>query len=252
MPKTVPYSYVLQKACELTGRVYPPTTEEASFFRTFIGTAIRQSWEAFDWPEQTVTQQEFFAKTYSASASYSFADVVYFPTEQKYYQCVISTGISGIDPTTGGPQGTLNSEYWAEAKDSYVGAETGSWSSTTAYSIGSIVLYEANQQYYQCVAATSPGTDPTNVAFWGRLYPFLRRVSQQTNPDGTTRTNELGEIFAVYMKDPRAVSMQSRNVPYAFDSDKAWAKPLQAGLVFVATAVIDLTLSAKLGLKRLN
>lgn len=216
MAKTVSYTYVLQKACELTGRVYPPTTEEASFFRTFIGSALRQAWEAFDWPEQTVTQQEFFAPTYSTTTAYVVGDVIYFPTEQKYYQCVNSAGSTGHDPTTGGPNGTLNPSYWAEAADSYLGSSGGDWSNTSTYAIGDIVLYPVNQQYYQCVAVPSVGTVPTNATFWGLLNPFLRNVSQQTNPDGTARTNELGEIFAVYQKDPRVQFVQSRNVQYAF------------------------------------
>lgn len=214
MPKTVTYSYVLQKTCELTGRVYPPSTEEASFFRTFIGTALRQAWEAFDWPEQTVTQQEFFARTYSASTNYSVGTVVYFPTEQEYYQVVNSTGSSSIDPTTGGPDGTLNAEFWALAQPSYSSVD-GTWDSTVAYSVGQIVLYAVDQQYYQCVAATSPGTDPTNVAFWGVLNPFLRYVSQTDNPDGTARSAELGEIFAVTAGDPRVVPNQTL-VQYGF------------------------------------
>jgi len=219
MAKTVSYSYVLQKACELTGRTYPPTTEEASFFRTFIGSALRQAWEAFDWPDQTIVQQEFFAPTYSASTAYAVGDVVYFLVEEKYYQCVNASGSTGNSPTTGGPQGTLNATYWAEAKPNYSNTDGGDWSANSSYAIGDIVLYPVTQQYYQCVATPSIGTVPTNTSFWGLLNPFFRYVSKTTNPDGTTRTNELGEIFAVYMKDPRAVSMQSRNVPYAFDSD---------------------------------
>jgi len=35
--RTVTYDYVLQRACELTGRVFSTlTTEESNFFRTFI------------------------------------------------------------------------------------------------------------------------------------------------------------------------------------------------------------------------
>lgn len=219
MAKTVSYSYVLQKACELTGRVYPPTTEEASFFRTFIGSALRQAWEAFDWPDQTIIQQEFFAPTYSSATSYAVGDVVYFLVEEKYYQCVRAAGSTGNDPTTGGPQGTLNASYWAEAKPAYSQSDGGDWSATSSYAIGDIVLYPVTQQYYQCVATPSIGTVPTNTSFWGLLNPFFRYVSKTTNPDGTTRTNELGEIFAVYRKDPRAVYFQSKNIPYSFDSD---------------------------------
>lgn len=217
--KTVSYTYVLQKACELTGRTYPPTTEEATFFRTFIGSALRQAWEAFDWPEQTIVQQEFFARTYNAATTYSVGAVVYFPTEEKYYQVVRAAGTTGNAPTTDGPNGTLNSQYWAEAKPAYQGTVGASWNSTTSYSIGDIVLYEVDQQYYQCVAAPSVGTPPTNTSFWGILNPFFRYVSQQQNPDGTTRAQELGEIFLVVQQDPRANRFQSRDVAYSFGPD---------------------------------
>ena len=64
--RTVTYDYVLQRACELTGRVFSTlTTEESNFFRTFISMSLRSAWECFDWPEQTVYQQEFFAQTYT-------------------------------------------------------------------------------------------------------------------------------------------------------------------------------------------
>jgi hypothetical protein len=216
MAKTVTYSYVLRKACEMTGRTYPPTTEEANFFRTFIGTAIRQAWEAFDWPEQLVVQQEFFAPDYSAATAYSVGDVVYFPTEELYYQCVNVAGSTGNDPTTGGPNGTLNSGYWAEALPDYGNASGGSWDANVAYTTGQIVLYPVTQQYYQCISVPAVGTVPTNTSFWGVLNPFFRIVSQQNNPDGTTRSQELGEIFAVYQNDPRAQPVQTRNVRYNF------------------------------------
>lgn len=216
--KTVSYAYVLQKACELTGRVYPPTTEEATFFRTFIGSALRQAWEAFDWPEQTVTQQEFFAQTYSAATTYALNTVVYFPTEQKYYQCVNVLGSTGNDPTTGGPNGTLNAAYWAEAKDSYSSGSKGTFSTSASYAVGDIVLYPPTQQYYQCVQNNSPVSSPPNAFYWARLIPFFRYVSQTNNPDGTTRTQELGEIFGAWQLDPRVTSYQ-RMLTYSFAPD---------------------------------
>lgn len=215
--KTVSYAYVLQKACELTGRTYPPTVEEASFFRTFIGSALRQAWEACDWPEQTVTQQEFFAPTYSASTTYSVGAVVYFPTEQNYYQVVNSAGVTGISPTSNGPNGALNASYWAKALPTYgQNGQGGSWSSTASFTVGSIVLYAVDQQCYQCIATPSIGTPPTNSTYWGLLNPFLRFVSQTQNPDGTTRSQELGEIFQVTKEDPRVNRFQTQNVAYTF------------------------------------
>ncbi len=200
--RTVTYDYVLQRACELTGRVFSTlTTEESNLFRTFISMSLRSAWECFDWPEQTVYQQEFFAPNYSSSQVYSGGMVVYYPTEQKYYQYVGSIN-SGNPPTTGGPNGTLNSQFWGEALPYYNGTG-GSWSLTTTYSIGDIVLYPEDQEYYQLFGAASAGTLPTDGSYWGKLNKFLRYINQQTNPNGTARAVEIGETFSVWPFDPR-------------------------------------------------
>ena len=205
--RTVTYDYVLQRACELTGRVFSTlTTEESNLFRTFISMSLRSAWECFDWPEQTVYQQEFFAPNYSSSQVYSGGMVVYYPTEQKYYQYVGAIN-SGNPPTIGGPGGTLNSQFWGEAAPSYNGTG-GDWNLTTTYSIGDIVLYPETQEYYQLFGTAAAGTLPTNASYWGRLNKFLRYVNQQTNPDGTARAIEIGETFSVWPLDPRVTWRQ--------------------------------------------
>jgi len=212
--RTVTYDYVLQRACELTGRVFSTlTTEESNFFRTFISMSLRSAWECFDWPEQTVYQDEYFAANYSSVQSYSSGMVVYFKTEQKYYQYVGSIN-SGNPPTTGGPGGTLNAQYWAEAKPDY-GNNDGDWDATTTYNIGDIVLYPDTQEHYQLYAAVSAGTVPTNTFYWGILNKFLRNISQTTNPDGTTRTVTIGETFSVWPADPR-ITWRQQEATYTF------------------------------------
>jgi hypothetical protein len=214
--RTVTYDYVLQRACELTGRVFSTlTTEESNFFRTFISMSLRSAWECFDWPEQTVYQQEFFAPNYSDAITYSQGTVVYYPVEQKYYQYVGASS-SGNAPTISGPNGTLNSQYWGLAQSSYSG--NASWSSTTTYTVGTIVLYPATQEYYQLYGTASAGTLPTNTSYWGRLNKFLRNISQTTNPDGTTRTVPIGETFSVWPIDPR-VTWRQQEAPYTFTDD---------------------------------
>jgi hypothetical protein len=216
--RTVTYDYVLQRACELTGRVFSTlTTEESNFFRTFISMSLRSAWECFDWPEQTVYQQEFFAPTYSYQNTYNAGDVVYFPVEEKYYQWVNITPGAGQSPTTSGPNGTLNSIYWSEAQPSY-GNNDGDWDSTTSYTIGQIVLYPVTQEHYQLYAIAPSGTVPTNTAYWGILNKFLRNISQTNNPDGTTRAVPIGETFSVWPADPR-VTWRQQEVTYTFTDD---------------------------------
>jgi len=205
--RTVSYDYVLQRACELTGRVFSTlTTEEANLFRTFISMTLRSAWECFDWPEQTVYQQEFFAPNYSTTQVYSAGMVVYFKTEQKYYQYVGAIN-SGNPPTLNGPNGTLNSQFWAEAKPTY-GNSNGEWSTSKTYNIGDIVLYPDTQEYYALYGTAPAGTLPTNASYWGRLNKFLRTINQQLNPDGTTRAVEIGETFSVWPGDPRVTWRQ--------------------------------------------
>ena len=215
--RTVSYDYVLQRACELTGRVFSTlTTEEANLFRTFISMSLRSAWECFNWPEQTVYQQEFFAPNYSAATTYSQGTVIYFKTEQKYYQYVGSAN-SGNPPTLNGPNGTLNSQFWAEAKPTY-GNSNGDWSTTKVYNIGDIVLYPDTQEYYALYATAAAGTLPTSTSSWGQLNRFLRYINQQTNPDGTTRTVEIGETFSVWPGDPR-VTWRQQEPTYTLTDD---------------------------------
>lgn len=216
--RTVTYDYVLQRACELTGRVFSTlTTEESNFFRTFISMSLRSAWECFDWPEQTVYQQEFFAPTFTYSNTYSAGDVVYYKVEEKYYQWVNVNPGTGQTPTSGGPGGTLNSIYWSEALPDY-GNNDGNWSSTTAYTLGQIVLYPVTQEHYQATSVPPVGTAPTNTAYWGILNKFLRNISQTTNPDGTTRAVTIGEAFSVWPVDPR-VTWRQQEPRYTFTDD---------------------------------
>ena len=214
--RTVTYDYVLQRACELTGRVFSTlTTEESNLFRTFISMSLRSAWECFDWPEQTVYQQEFFAANYSSAQVYSGGMVVYYPTEQKYYQYVGAIN-SNNPPTLNGPGGTLNSQFWALAQPSY--GSTATWDTTTTYNIGDIVLYPEDQEYYQLFATAAAGTVPTNASYWGQLNKFLRYINQQTNPSGTTRTVQIGETFSVWPADPR-ITWRQQEPAYTLTDD---------------------------------
>jgi len=214
--RTVTYDYVLQRACELTGRVFSSlTTEESNLFRTFISMSLRSAWECFNWPEQTVYQQEFFARNYSSVQVYSGQTVVYYPTEQTYYQYVGSIA-SGNPPTLNGPGGTLNSQFWGLAQPSY--GSTATWDATTTYNVGDIVLYPEDQEYYQLCVAVAPGTVPLQSPFWGRLNKFLRYINQQLNPDQTTRAVQIGETFSVWPADPR-ITWRQQEPAYTLTDD---------------------------------
>lgn len=246
--RTVSYTYVLQKACELTGRVYPPTTEEATMMRSFASMGLRQAWECFDWPEVTVIQKEFFAPDWNRLSTYTAGDVVYWPVEEKYYQYVSNVADPGQAPTyqigtssnlaleneflvqledgsyviaipaRSNTGGTLNSRFWQEAKPSYDNGAT-EWLETTTYStVGTIVMYANDRQFYALHTAAPVETLPTDTAYWGLLNPFIRFVNKETTASGAARATDIGEIFAVWHKDPRVTQTQSM-VQYRFDSN---------------------------------
>lgn len=209
--KTQTYTYVLQRAVELTGRVYPPSTEEANLFRSFIANNLRRFWEMFPWPDLISTTQYFFANDYESSTAYAAGDVVYFIAAKKYYQAVRAA--TGNDPATAGAtQYETNTAYWAEAKPDYATVSGGDWSSSTTYSVGDISLYVPTQTYYQLHSACVAGTVPTNTSYWGALSPFIRQV------DPATASPEIGTIIAIWREDPR-VSLTQQKVAIIRDTN---------------------------------
>jgi len=201
--KTQTYEYVLQRAVELTGRVYPCTTEEATLFRSFIAHNLRRYWEMFPWPDLITATQYFFAADYSASTTYALGDVVYFTATEKYYQALRAT--TGNDPATAsGTEYTTNEAYWSEALSNYSSASQGSWDSSTTYSVGAIQLYVPTQRYYQLFASATAGTAPTNSSYWGLLTPFVRQI------DPSTASPEIGTIFNIWRSDPNVTTYQRK------------------------------------------
>ena len=208
------YASVLQRATELTGRVYPPSTEEAGIFRGFLAQNLRFNWESFPWPEDMQVTQEFFAPDYSAATAYVTGDVVYFPATLKNYQALTST--TGNDPATlSGTTYSLNSAYWVEALPAQ--SVDGDWDSTSTYAVGDIVTYLVDQQVYACIVAPSAGVVPTNTTYFGLVEPFYSQVNKQTDASGATRAVEIGEVSNVYRSDPRK-SYNQRPIRYEFNS----------------------------------
>jgi hypothetical protein len=210
--RTSLYSSVLQQSCELTGRVYPPTTEESAMFRTYIGLALRQAWEFYDWPEMREYSKEYFASPYGNATNYNVGNFVYFTTEAKYYQRVGTSG-NGIDPAT---NGILNASKWAEAKNEWTNASN--YGNASAYIAGNVVFYAPTELYYQCVLATGGGNYPSNSTYWSVLIPFYRTLSLTHDAQGVVRTNEIGEVLSITHFDPRLL-VTDTNVNYSYTSE---------------------------------
>ena len=130
--KTVTYASVLQRACELTGRVYSAlTTEEATLLRGYLARALRWAWEHYPWPDILNYTQEYFAPTYSASATYAAGTVVYFPGTGTYYvACQSTTGNPPATHNIATDVYTIVYDQWQYAQPNYESSVGGNWIST--------------------------------------------------------------------------------------------------------------------------
>lgn len=218
--RTVTYTSVLQKAVELTGRVYPPTIEEASFFRSYIETALRKIWEKFPWPETIAVQKEYFGIFPDPSTSYINGNVLFNAYDKKYYQAIPSSGITTGEIGITDADGNVVEAGWYVEVDG--GLEYEEWDATLSYDSGTIVWFPLLNKYY--AVRTSPsiagyGPDSTLAEMWGEVFVFNREIDKLLNPDGTDRSQKLGEILRITTEDPRS-SKYLTDVNYDFLGDK--------------------------------
>jgi hypothetical protein len=213
--KTVPYTEVLQQAVELTGRAYVDgdgavvlRNEEERVFRNLIGRANKRIHTAQLWPETRKVQQRFFAQTAWRDAPLDVVagDLRYDPPTESYYQALRDS--SGQYPTNDGGSGyEVNSAYWVECTESPKGSE---WDSSTAYPIGSSVLYLPNRCVYVAHTYAPAGTLPTNAEYFGQHEPFVTTI------DWTSDFGEdIGDVFGAYETDPRIG--HAKGVAFQFD-----------------------------------
>lgn len=62
------------------------TASQATALTRYINKWTRRGWEAFPWPDLTVTEQRFFRDTYNAAKTYALGDQVRDPVGGLYYQ----------------------------------------------------------------------------------------------------------------------------------------------------------------------
>lgn len=144
---------------------------EFAKFRTWISKRLRSGYEWGLWTDLLRWEKRYFRKLYVPATTYQYADEVYYPLTQKYYQAVLPGGFSGVTPSTA--LGVVQSQYWAETVPVF---SESNWVSTHAYTVGDRVYYPVDDTFYAGVDvsnAVTPGSDPT---IWAPLIPFNRYV----------------------------------------------------------------------------
>lgn len=197
--RTIPYSDVLQRAAEASGRIYTDLTkQEAGLFKGFIGTRLRQIWEKWLWADLRLVEERKFRLEWYGGQNYNVTDEVFYTPTRKYYQSVKAANANN-PPATGTPL-AVNPAWWAEAVPSYSAAD---YDSTKAYAAGNQVFWPTTGRYYQCHTAAVAGVNPSDVAFWGVLTPFDQYIGwDQTGAIATLTPTPVGDVFNVYDRNP--------------------------------------------------
>jgi hypothetical protein len=202
---TVTYNYVLERACELTGRVYPPQTEEEPAFRGFIAMALRKIWEKFPWPDTVTVEKVYLAQPWTNLViAYNSGSVVYMEYDKNTY---ISTQyLEGPPPIDGVPGIASGNIYQAGAwyKVQRVPSSSSTWLYDTQYSAGDTVIHAQSQKVY-FAKSNSQGASPdaTNSNYWTEITPYQFKFNKLVDYAGATRTVQIGEVLSITTKDPR-------------------------------------------------
>lgn len=190
--RSIPYSDVLQKAAEATGRVFADLSrEEAGLLRGFIGTRLKQIWEKWLWPDLMTSEERKFRAEWSSATTYAATTEVAYTPARKYYQSLRAANTNHAPAT--GATFVENSAWWAECAKAYEGPN---YDSTKAYAVGDRVYYPDTDRHYQAHTAGT-GNAPTDTAHWGVLTPFNRYVAWEQ--PGLTK---LGDVIEVWDRDP--------------------------------------------------
>lgn len=123
--------------------------------RMSLSTALQEVWDAWWWGSLMLLAEVAMKPVWDASTFYKFdpatfnlateIPAVYYPATRKYYQPV--QPVKGIPPESlvNGAY-VLNSQFWAECKDRYAGADV---DNTQAYSYGTQLRNPDDGLYYQ-------------------------------------------------------------------------------------------------------
>ena len=216
--KTATYASVLSKASEYTGTPYESlTTAEATQFRGFISTALRDIWEMFPWPETLAVEKFYFADVLDPNNLPSSSEVTvgkcyYWPTDGHYYTVGYPYGSIIIDenfmPTdTDGTAWTVDSNstgFWYR-EDSSGDIE---WNGTDSLDAGDVVRYTGDDTLRFRV--NSFGLSGSEIATFDlynvEVVPFVRDIDKILQFSGQARSVEIGEVQRITREDPRVSS----------------------------------------------
>lgn len=188
--------------------------------RGHIDLTLAEAWNSEWWQFLMAGEYRYFRDLWSATTTYNKTNEVYDSASQKYFQC-LRNSVSGSGNSPTDSTGATRSAYWAESKTSYAGSN---WSSSSvSYSVGDIVKYPVDDQYYQCHTAHTSSATLTPDATgsnerWGVLTAFRRYVDYSQ-----TGKTEFGDVFDVKDGDPY-VSTNWNSVEHETINDRVYVR----------------------------
>ena len=192
---TVTYDSLMRSVADRMG--WDPDTLDAAQWRSIrraLDQALDKAWKAAFWPELCLVRRIPYYPIWTAG-TYARGVARYHVQSNAYYAVVSSS--TTTEPATQTSPGTYSTDTanWAKLDRNYA---VDTWNSTTAYAVGDVRLYAADQNFYQLFASAPAGTLPTDSTKWGPV-PVLVPVIPKAGSGQLT----ILAVEGVYCKDPR-------------------------------------------------
>ena len=210
---SVPYKDLVQHVSVLANfgsvSVGLPSTLNSDAINLLINRRTMEYWRRLFWPDLMRLEKRQFRTSYSAGTTYQYGTEVYYPPTSKYYIAVRTGGFIAQAPATSA--GATQTAYWQDSLPAYTGSL---WISTSSYTVGTIVQYDQDGEYYACYIAAAPGVLPTNTANWGKLVRFVKSIALVSSGQTT-----IGDVMEIYSDTPNS-STNWRTTTWSYQTDQ--------------------------------
>lgn len=195
--RTVTFKSVVQQIALLANAgssdsIGTPSNQQSDAIHLLVNRRINEFWHRYWWPFSMRTVFRTFAPIWASTGSYVQGDQVYYFSTNRYYVCTKAT--SSVTPANS--SGVTNTSNWYQLSSSY---SAGSYSTTSSYSSGTLVLWLDDGNYYACHTNASAGVLPSDTTKWGLVPRFVKSFSMIASD-----IEAVDDIQNIFIDDPEA------------------------------------------------
>lgn len=188
--RTVTFANVLNGICDQLG--WDPDLLDADEFNRIkraVSASLDEIQKATWWSDLVQTERIQYEDTWSASASYTVGEFVYYPPADAYFQCAQDN--SGQAPQASGDS---NLAHWIPAELS-LAAEA--YDADATYAVGDLVL-ATDGQYYTCIRSAFGYEPESSPDYWSVVAAWVPTLSLERADKAA-----IGNVEGLYEEDPR-------------------------------------------------